>query len=121
MLKACSKCGKIHSYNFECKANRNKRDIKDIDKLRSSYSWTLKSKEIREKANYLCEYCRKQNLFTYNDLEVHHITKLKDDPTTLLDDINLICLCKYHHELADAGKIDAEELRAIAREREGAH
>ena len=119
MLKACSKCGKVHSYNFVCKASRIKRQTDDTDKLRSKYSWTLKSLEIREKANYLCEYCRKNNVYTYKDLEVHHIEKLRDNPLFLLDDRNLVCLCHTCHVLADAGKISAEELKALARARDG--
>ena len=58
-------------------------------------------------------------MYTYDTLEVHHIQKLKDNEDGLLDNLNLICLCKHHHELADAGKIDAEHLRELARIREG--
>ena len=73
---------------------------------------------IREKANYLCEVCRDQGRLTYNDLEVHHIVKIKDDSNKLLDDYNLICLCVEHHKQADAGELDIDYLRRLAKDRE---
>jgi hypothetical protein len=68
----------------------------------------------------LCAICLEEGRYNYDNLEVHHITKLKDDADGLLDNYNLICLCKQHHELADAGKIDAEHLRELAKTRENA-
>lgn len=73
---------------------------------------------IREKANYLCEVCRDQGRLTYNDLEVHHIVKIKDDSNKLLDDYNLICLCVEHHKQADAGEIETDYLKRLAKDRE---
>lgn len=66
----------------------------------------------------MCAICLEEGIYNYEGIEVHHITKLKDAPDKLLDNENLICLCKRHHELADAGKIDAEHLRELARARE---
>ena len=62
--------------------------------------------------------CLEDGRYNYNDLEVHHIDKLRDNEDKLLDNYNLICLCKHHHELADAGKIDIEHLKELARDRE---
>jgi 5-methylcytosine-specific restriction endonuclease McrA len=78
----------------------------------------MKSKEIREKANYLCEVCRDNEVITYDGVEVHHITKLSEDESLLLDDYNLICLCQEHHKAADAGQIDRDYLRELAKARE---
>ena len=116
MLKACSKCGKVHAYNVNC----TKRIYKAADErhLRSKYAWTMKSKEIREKANYLCEVCRDNEVITYDGVEVHHITKLSEDESLLLDNYNLICLCQEHHKAADAGQIDRDYLRELAKARE---
>ena len=116
MLKACSRCGKVHAYNVQC----TKRIYKTGDdrRLRSRYAWTLKSQEIREKANHLCEVCRDQGVITYDSIGVHHITKLSEDESLLLDDFNLICLCQEHHKAADAGKIDKEYLLKLAEVRE---
>ena len=85
--------------------------------MRSRYSWTKKAKQIKEDALNLCEVCRAKGLYTYDDLEVHHIVKIRQDPTKFLDDDNLICLCTFHHKQADAGKIDADYLKKLANER----
>ena len=93
MYKSCSRCGKIHPSDHKCTVGREYTGGNER-KLRSTYAWTLKSQEIRERANHLCEVCRDQNIYTYNNIEVHHIEKVKDDESLLLDDNNLICLCK---------------------------
>lgn len=116
-MKACSKCGKIHPYNYECRTKR-RYDGGDERKLRSTYSWTKKSEEIRERANHLCEVCRDEGVYTYDGIEVHHITKVRDDKSLLLDNENLICLCKEHHMKADNGEISKEYLLKLAHHRE---
>ena len=115
-LKSCSRCGRIHTRGYRCNAGRVYSRTDDA-KLRSRYSWTKKAKQIKDDALGLCEVCRAKGLYTYDDLEVHHITKLRDDPTGLLNDENLICLCAYHHKQADAGEIDADYLRELAKRR----
>lgn len=118
MYKTCTRCGRIHDAGYKCTANRFYKQTDEV-KLRNTYKWKQKSKEIRYESNFLCEVCKNQDhYFNYKDLEVHHIEKLKNRPTGLLDDENLICLCKYHHKLADAGKIDAEYLKELARRRD---
>lgn len=119
MYKACSKCGKIHSTNYNCTHNKPKFDSKrygtaDERKLRSTQAWTNKSIEIRKQAQYLCEVCRDQNIYNFNNLEVHHITKLSEDKTGLLEDSNLICLCVKHHKQADKGELSKDYLQKLA-------
>ena len=117
MYKSCSRCGKIHDSNFKC--NVGKVYIKDNEhKLRSTNKWTQKSLEIRERANYLCEVCRDEGKITYENLEVHHITKVRDDESLLLDNYNLICLCQEHHKQADKCMIDKDYLLSLAKRRE---
>ena len=118
MYKACA-CGRIHPSGYVCDKIKRTYQGGNERKLRSTYSWTLKSQEIRERANHLCEVCRDQNIFTYNNLEVHHIEKIRDEESKLLDDYNLICLCKDHHTQADDGKIDKEYLKQLVLRREG--
>ena len=102
-----------------CKRTRSKAKDKESE-LRNCSDWHKKSLEIRAAAGWLCEYCKAQGRYDVRDrLEVHHITKLSDDPNGLLDDSNLICLCLPHHKKADAGELDADELRAIAQRRGG--
>lgn len=119
MLKACSRCGRIHDYNYIC-SSKIKRKYSDTEenKLRGRYSWKQKREYIKENANYLCEVCRDQGIFTPKPLEIHHITKLKDDPNGLLDNSNLIALCVDHHKQADRGEIDPNYLRRLSNERD---
>lgn len=115
MLVSCSKCGKIHPRGYKCgKRTYNKHDN---DKLRSKYAWTQKAKQIKDDAKGLCEVCTALGRYTYDNLEVHHITKLRDNPDGLLEDDNLICLCVDHHKQADKGVISADYLRDLARKR----
>ena len=117
MFKSCSKCGKIHSSTYKCSVGRVYKDSEER-KLRNTYEWQQKSIEIREHANYLCEVCRDEGRFNYNNLEVHHINKIKDAPYLLLDNYNLICLCSEHHKKADNNEIDKDYLINLAMKRE---
>lgn len=117
MYKACSRCGKVHDINHKCYVGRIYKQSNERT-LRATNKWKEKSKEIREKANYLCEVCREEGVYTYQGLEVHHIEKLKDNPHGLLENDNLICLCFKHHKLADDGELDKEYLIELAKKRE---
>ena len=118
IYKSCSKCGKIHPKNYNCNVVTRTFTGGDERKLRSQYSWTKKSEEIRERANHLCEVCRDKGIITFNNIEVHHIVKVKEDESRLLDNYNLICLCQEHHKKADNNQIDKEYLFGLAMMRE---
>ena len=118
MYKACSRCGKVHNYNYKC----NKGKIikhNEIDKLRSTNRWTNKSIEIREASNYLCSVCLDKGIINYDKVEVHHIVRLQDRPDLLLENDNLIALCRFHHKQADSGKISIEYLQELVKKRDG--
>ena len=115
MLKTCSRCGKIVSYDHKCYARKYKRP--EVDNLRTTYAWQMKAKQIKEDDLYLCQVCKAEGIFNYDDLEVHHIIKLRDYPEGLLEDDNLITLCRYHHKKADKGEIEADYLRELIKER----
>ena len=116
-LKACSICGKIHSTAIKCKRPIERADAQ-AHSLRQKNKWHRKSLEIRERSHWLCAVCRAQGTFNHESVEVHHIKKLKDNPDSLLDDENLICLCIPHHKMADDGLIEPEYLRELARKRD---
>lgn len=118
MYKSCAKCGKIHDTNYQCGIKRTYKDTEE-KKLRSKYSWTLKSREIRDRANNLCEVCKDKGIIEYNNIEVHHIIKVRDNKSLLLNNENLICLCVEHHKQADNNEIDSEYLHMLAKKREG--
>ena len=107
----------MHPYGQSCRVFREYKTTEER-KQRSTYAWTLKSQEIRDKANYLCEVCKDEGKITYNNIEVHHIVKIKEDRAGLLDNDNLICLCSEHHKKADRNEIPASYLKALAIRRE---
>ena len=116
-LRSCTVCGKIHSTDIVCKRKPERTDIL-AHSLRQKNKWHTKSLEIRERSSWLCAVCRDQGIITHEGLEVHHITKLKNNPDGLLDDENLICLCKQHHQMADDGLIEIEYLKRLAIQRD---
>ena len=116
-FKACSRCGKVHSTNYKCNHNRDKKDT-ETRKLRQKNIWHKKSEEIRKASNYICSVCREEGRYTHTGLEVHHITPIEEDRDRLLDNYNLICLCNSCHRLAELGKIDKDYLYLLARQRE---
>lgn len=117
MYKSCSRCGKIHSTTYTCNVGKVYRGGEERE-LRNTYDWQQKSLEIRYRSNYLCEVCRDEGIYTYDNLEVHHITKVTEAPGRLLDNYNLVCLCVKHHKLADKGKINKTYLEELAKKRE---
>lgn len=120
MLKSCQYCGRIHPRDFNCgkKPVRSSRTRDERESGRYSRAFSKKSREVKERSNYLCAVCLKEGRLSYDGLETHHIRKLTEAPELLLEDSNLICLCRRHHEMADAGLIDADELRGLAAERD---
>lgn len=117
MLKACSRCGRIHPYSYKCNKGKIYKQ-NDIDKLRSTTRWTDKSKEVREASNYLCAVCLDEGIYNYKDVEVHHIEKLQQRPDLLLENDNLIALCRFHHKKADNGEISVEYLQELVKKRD---
>lgn len=120
-FKSCGRCGKLHPANYTCNVKKKKKSIKnniEEHKLRNTTAWVYKAREMKERASYLCEVCRDEGVYNYEGLEVHHIQKIKDQPTKLLDDDNLITLCAFHHKLADAGMIDKGYLFKLVEARE---
>lgn len=119
MYKSCAKCGKIHDINHRCYIGDSfrKKNTK-ANKFRRTKEWKYKSEEIREDSKYLCSICLDNNIYNYEQLEVHHITPLEEDITRGLDNYNLICLCNGHHRQAEVGEIEREYLFKLAEKRE---
>lgn len=116
MLRACSKCGRVHDSSYKC--SYYPRADKEEARLRNLSKWHKKSEEIRDRSFNLCAICQDLGEVNYLGIEVHHIIKLKDDPKGLLDDENLIALCSYHHKKADKGEYDIDYLRQLVRKRD---
>jgi 5-methylcytosine-specific restriction endonuclease McrA len=81
--------------------------------FRHSEKWKNKAVEIKERDHWMCKNCLKNKIFTYKDLEVHHIIPLEEDINQGLDDENLITLCRSCHEAAEKGEISRQDLRKM--------
>ena len=53
------------------------------------------------------------SIYTYNNLQVHHIIPINIDYSKRLDSDNLITLCTYHRHQAEKGLITKEQLLEI--------
>lgn len=124
MKKTCKYCGVVNEDHIcPYKRSRVKQGDRQSDKFRKTKAWTNKSIEIRQKSKYLCAVCLEgkhhtMNWLNYKNLEVHHIIPLAEDYTKRLDNANLICLCQFHHKMAELGEIPREELLELARRRD---
>ena len=117
MLRSCCKCGKIHEDSITCKSGRL--PATNEQRLRNLNSWHIKRQQIKERSLYLCSVCKDKQEISFDDnLEVHHIIKLRDYPDGLLEDDNLICLCVKHHKQADQGLLTPAYLKELAIKRD---
>ena len=121
LFKSCSRCGKVHAKEFKCKHNAPKYRYPRAKgtEIRGTNAWAKKAEEIKESCNYLCEVCLDKGAYTYKDLSVHHIIKLREAPERALDNYNLVTLCRFHHQLADSGGLETEYLTRLSATREG--
>ena len=118
MFKTCNRCGKIHPYNYQCRKYRAYNQYwNEASKLRNNTAWKKLAKTIKEDSHFLCAVCLYQGVYTNEKLSVHHITKIQDAPEKIFDENNLICLCLYHHRLAENGTLDKNFLLSLAKRR----
>lgn len=119
MLKSCKHCGGIHSRTYQCPSKPKRSKLPTyIDKFRWSRRWATKRKQINERDKYLCQVCIRnlhntQQQYNFTNIEVHHIVPIVEDWDQRLEDDNLICLCSFHHKLAESGAIGRDELIKI--------
>lgn len=124
MLKSCSYCGRIHKRGEVCPSKpKRKKEPNRINKFRWSRKWANKRKQINKRDNHLCQICIRKlynttQQYNFTNIEVHHIVPIHEDWDKRLDDDNLICLCAYHHKMAEVGEIPREILFKITEEQE---
>ena len=120
MMTVCISCGGLHPLGTRpCKPSRPPKRETIANEIRKTYKWRVKSEQIRERDRYLCRVCLTTGYgtvqqYTYENLSVHHIFPLAEDPSRSLDDTNLITVCDYHHRLAESGKIPRVTLLKLA-------
>ena len=129
MLHSCKWCGRVHDSRYDCgrKPRRFPARRSGEREFRGRRIWTDKSLRIRERDHFCCQLCIRDIMrpdvlprININEIEVHHIVPVAEDPDLALEDSNLVSLCRYHHELAEAGKVSRDRLREIAEEQERA-
>jgi 5-methylcytosine-specific restriction endonuclease McrA len=121
MKKSCGRCGKIHRRG-ECEAKAPPKKPTDAALFHGSNAWAKARDAARIRDMGMCQVCLRgmyepARIYNTRRLEVHHIAPLSADYDRRLDADNLITLCERHHEMADKGKIPAETLARIVRER----
>ena len=135
MLKACSRCGRIHPHTLPCpgrpgseknskerfkyKNPRWNKKITDAVRFRRTAAWQKKRLEVLERDRYLCKVCLTKKYLCSSPadnrhLQVHHIVPIEEDAARKLDEDNLISLCPFHHRMAEEGEIPRAELFALA-------
>lgn len=121
MLKACSYCGTIHSKRYVCVpkqaaiSSRQRKHASDkITRFRNSAAWQEARRQALERDMFLCRVCADEHCLCSDSLQVHHIIPLAEDFSKRADVDNLITLCPFHHEAAEAGSISAERLAELA-------
>ena len=122
--KTCKMCGIVEEGHLcPYRKSRQKSGDRESDKFRNTAIWQKKRDEIKQKSKYLCEVCLEGkhhtlNTINYKNIEVHHIVPIGEDYNKRLDNDNLICLCSFHHKMAENGIITKEELMEIVKRRD---
>lgn len=107
-LIKCKYCLKIHDRYVECdskiKHKKNKQKDKYNDDRYKVYNdcynttrWKKVREEVLKKSNYMCEICKQLGILNYEDIQVHHIEKIIDNPYKMYDEDNLLVVCRKHH------------------------
>ena len=134
MKKSCPWCSRIHPVGYQCPRKPvrlrpagllSKRQDDGQAVIRSSRRWTDMSLAVRERDKFLCQLCLRgmhtidgQKHLSYDDVSVHHIVPIAEDKSLVFEGVNLLSLCRYHHEMAEAGLISRDELLRLAAEQE---
>ena len=116
MLKACSRCGKIHkSGGCPIPAPPRYQQVRnsEADLFRNRKVWRRKADEILERDYHCCRICLSAGVINSRELSVHHIIPIAEDYDRRLDNDNLITLCRYHHEQAEQKRINRRKLLEI--------
>lgn len=120
----CAHCGVVKRGHICPHKKRHYKDgDKQSDKFRSTKVWQRKREEIKQKSKYLCAVCfegkhHTMNILNHRNLEVHHIVPLAENYNKRLDNDNLICLCSFHHKMAEKCLITRTELNEMVKWRD---
>ena len=119
MLKSCPYCGRLHPVGAVCQKKPNRARAKNESEaavFRNTSYWRRIRETIRVRDRYLCRICLdigEWSPVADRYIEVHHIVPLSERIELCDDPSNLICLCKCHHEDAEAGLLDRVYLKRL--------
>lgn len=120
MYKTCTVCGGIHLFESNrCRKNTDKLGFgsnprTDVGhRLRHNFKMTKLAELFREDSKNLCALCLLDGVVSNSRVEMHHIEPIKERPDLAYDCDNLICLCTWHHVLAEKGIYSRDYLREI--------
>lgn len=126
-LIKCKYCNNIHDKYYDCdakvKSNRLRRkykysnDYKLYNDCYNTRKWRRLREEILKDNNYMCEICLELGKINCDDLQVHHIEKVKDNQAKMFDKNNLIVVCRGHHKQIEG--MNKEELLKFIKNKEG--
>jgi 5-methylcytosine-specific restriction protein A len=91
-------------------------EYKTIEQKRKFYDssdWRRLRKQVLERDNFECVWCKKEGKVTVRDgaiLEVDHIKELETHPDLALDIENMRTLCKHHHNVRH-NRFDGKETK----------
>lgn len=124
MYKSCKWCGRVHPAGYVCPMRPGRAaQTSAAARVRNSSRWQRVRGEIRERDGGLCRWCLAQGRIRFDEIQVHHIIPLEDDPKCVraYDPDWLICLCSRGgsscHAKAERGEITADQLHALAIQR----
>ena len=119
MLKSCPTCGRLHPIGAICPKQSKRTRAKSESEaavFRNTSYWRRIRETVRVRDRYLCRVCLDAGEWSpVKDryIEVHHIVPLSEQIELCDEPTNLICLCKRHHEDAEAGLLDRVYLKRL--------
>lgn len=82
--------------------------------IRQTNGYRKLRSDIKARDRFLCRHCYfERNKLTTENLQVHHIIPIAEDPALALEEDNLITLCEGCHELAEAGIIPRKKQKEL--------
>lgn len=119
MLVSCSYCQGLHKRGEKCKNKPmekfRKKENNSIVRFRNTNKWKLKRDEIKRRDKFLCQVCLLDGKYTFQKLEVHHITPISEKWNIRLESWNLITVCSPCHKMAENGEIKRAVLHEMAK------
>lgn len=83
-------------------------------KIRQTNGYRKLRSDIKARDRFLCRHCYfERDRLTTENLQVHHIIPIAEDPALAFEEENLVTLCEECHELAEAGIIPRKKQREL--------